>query len=137
MVILREDLNKPKKVPLRSLWAAVVAVVETAEGMVRQASDAAAIAFQNAMWTVCDLVQVTVEIPCHTRNGMFTSQGLANADLVLSGYCNAVHIDDTIDAVVAAGEQIPIGLRCTLLGCIAITTSVLSIPSSNDIRRAY
>ncbi|HUM34566.1 MAG TPA: L-serine ammonia-lyase, iron-sulfur-dependent, subunit alpha, partial [Candidatus Saccharicenans sp.] len=56
---------------------AAAAVVEAFGGNAGQAADAAAIAFQNIMGSVCDLVQGKVEIPCHTRNAL----GAANAFL--------------------------------------------------------
>jgi len=104
------------------------AVVEAAGGSAGQAADAAAIMFQNAMGLVCDLVQATVEIPCHTRNGSFASQSFICADMILGGYYNPVSLDDTIDAVYATGKMLPLQLRCTSQGGMAVTPSALSIP---------
>ncbi len=95
------------------------AVVEAAGGDAAQACDAAAIMFQNAMGLVCDLVQTTVEIPCHTRNGSFASQAFICADMVLGGYVNPIPIDETVDAVYSTGQMLPHELRCTSLGGIA------------------
>jgi L-serine dehydratase len=69
---------------------AAAAVVEIAGGSARQAADAAAIAFQNTMGLICDLVQGIVEIPCHTRNAVAASGAFVCADLILGGYVNAV-----------------------------------------------
>ncbi len=104
------------------------AVVEVAGGSARQAADAAAIMFQNAMGLVCDLVQAIVEIPCHTRNGSFASQAFICADMILGGYYNPVNIDDTVDAVYSTGKMLPLEFRCTSLGGMAITPSALSMP---------
>lgn len=104
------------------------AVVEVAGGSAQQAADAGAIMFQNAMGLVCDLVQSIVEIPCHTRNGSFASQAFICADMILGGYYNAVGIDDTVDAVYASGQMLPLELRCTSLGGMAVTPSALNIP---------
>jgi len=104
------------------------AVVEAVGGLPRQAADAGAIMFQNAMGLVCDLVQAIVEIPCHTRNGSFASQAFICADMILGGYHNAVNIDDTVDAVYSSGRMLPPELRCTSLGGIAVTPSALSMP---------
>lgn len=106
---------------------AAAAVTEMAGGTPRQAADAAAIAFHNSMGLVCDLVQATVEIPCHTRNACFAPQAFICADLALGGYRNAVNLDDTIDAVVATGRQMPPELRCTSLGGIAVTPSAINM----------
>jgi len=107
---------------------AAAAVVEVAGGTMRQACDAAAIAFQNTMGTVCDLVQGIVEIPCHTRNAAAASAAFVNADLVLGGYHNPIPLDETIDAVYAVGLVMPAELRVTSLGGLAVTPSAKALP---------
>ena len=103
------------------------AVVEMAGGSAAQCCDAAAVMFQNAMGLVCDLVQATVEIPCHTRNASFASQAFICADLVLGGYHNPVGIDGTVEAVCATGRMMPCELRCTSLGGMAVTEEALAM----------
>ncbi len=100
---------------------AAAAVVEAVGGSAQQAADAAAIAFQNTMGSVCDLVQGIVEIPCHTRNAAAASNAFLCADLVLGGYENPIPLDETIDAVYAVGRMLPAELRCTALGGLAAT----------------
>jgi L-serine dehydratase len=102
---------------------AAAAVVDAAGGTARQASDAAAIAFQNTMGSVCDLVQGMVEIPCHTRNAAGASSAFVCADLVMGGYQNPIGLDETIDAVYAVGRMMPAELRCTARGGLAVTPS--------------
>lgn len=104
------------------------AVTEAAGGSAREAADAGAIMFQNAMGLVCDLVQGIVEVPCHTRNGSFASQAFICADMIMGGYHNAVGIDDTVDAVYSTGNMLPAELRCTSLGGMSITPGALSMP---------
>ncbi len=106
---------------------AAAAVVEAAGGTARQASDAAAIALQNTMGSVCDLVQGMVEIPCHTRNAAAASSAFVCADLVMGGYQNPIGLDETIDAVYAVGRMLPAELRCTARGGLAVTPSALGI----------
>ena len=103
------------------------AIVDIAGGSARQASDAAAILFHNAMGLICDLVQGTVEIPCHTRNGSFASQAFVCADIILGGYCNSINLDETVDSIYTVGKMLPLSLRCTSLGGIAITESALNM----------
>lgn len=102
---------------------AAAAVVEAAGGTPRQATDAAAIAFQNTMGSVCDLVQGMVEIPCHTRNALAASSAFVCADLILGGYANPIPLDETIDAVHAVGKLLPSELRCTAKGGLALAPS--------------
>jgi len=103
------------------------AVVEVAGGSASQACDAAAIAFQNTMGSVCDLVQGIVEIPCHTRNAVAASSAFVCADLILGGYLNPIPLDETIDAVMSVGRMLPRELRCTALGGIALAPSALAM----------
>lgn len=103
------------------------AVVEAAGGTAEEASNAAAIAFQNTMGSVCDLVQGMVEIPCHTRNALAASSAFVCADLVMGGYINPIPLDETIDAVMSVGKMLPRELRCTALGGIALAPSALSL----------
>lgn len=106
---------------------AAAAVVDATGGNAQQATDAAAIAFQNTMGSVCDLVQGIVEIPCHTRNAVATSNAFVCADLILGGYENLINLDETIDAVYNVGKMLPPELRCTALGGLAMTPSALAM----------
>ena len=106
---------------------AAAAVVEAVGGSARQAADAAAIAFQNTMGSVCDLVQGMVEIPCHTRNAAAASSAFVCADLAMGGYVNPIGLDDTIDAVYAVGRMMAPELRCTARGGLAVTPSALRL----------
>jgi L-serine dehydratase len=106
---------------------AAAAVVDIAGGTVEQAMNAAAISFQNTMGSICDLVQGTVEIPCHTRNAASAAGAFVCADLVLGGYANPIDLDETIDAVYESGKMLPCELRCTSLGGLAVTPSALTM----------
>lgn len=103
------------------------AVVEAVGGSAPHAAHAAAIAFQNAMGSVCDLVGGIVEIPCHTRNAVAASSAFVCADLVVGGYVNPIPLDETIDAVYAVGRMMPSELLCTSKGGLAVTPSALRL----------
>ena len=106
---------------------AAAMVVEVAGGSARQAADAAAVALQNTMGSVCDPVGGGCEIPCHTRNAAAASSAFLCADLVMGGYPNPIDLDETVDASYAVGKALPRELRCTVLGGIAITPSAKSL----------
>jgi len=106
---------------------AAAAVVDAAGGTAEACADAAAIALQNSMGSVCDLVQGMVEIPCHTRNAVAASAAFVCADLVLGGYRNPIPLDETVDAVFAVGQMLPAELRCTAKGGLAVTPSALKL----------
>jgi L-serine dehydratase len=110
---------------------AAAAVVEAAGGSAEQAANAAAIAFQNTMGSVCDLVGGVVEIPCHTRNAVAASSAFVCADLVVGGYVNPIPLDETIDAVYAVGLMMPSELRCTSKGGLAVTPSAVRLVSKS------
>jgi L-serine dehydratase len=106
---------------------AAAAAVEAAGGNAAQAADAAAIAFQNTMGTICDPVQGIVEIPCHTRNAVAAASAFVCADLIMGGYQNPIPLDETIDAMYAVGKMLPRELKCTALGGLAQTPSALKL----------
>jgi len=106
---------------------AAASCVQAAGGTADQAADAAAVALQNAMGSVCDLVQGIVEIPCHTRNAAAAAGAFVCADLVLGGYANPVPLDETVDAVYAVGRMLPRELRCTALGGLAQAPSAKAL----------
>jgi L-serine dehydratase len=106
---------------------AAAAVVDAVGGSAAQACSAAAISFQNTMGSVCDLVQGTVEIPCHTRNAAAAANAFLCADLVLGGYRNPVPLDETIDAVYDVGRMMPPELRCTSRGGLALAPSAQAL----------
>ncbi|MDR3322556.1 MAG: L-serine ammonia-lyase, iron-sulfur-dependent, subunit alpha [Synergistaceae bacterium] len=106
---------------------ASAACVYAAGGTVRQALDAAAISFQNTMGSVCDPVQGTVEIPCHTRNASLAAAAFVNADIIMGGYENGIPLDETIDAVYETGKLLPPELRCTSLGGISLCPSAMAM----------
>ena len=107
---------------------AAAAVVEVAGGSARQAADAAAIALQNTMGSICDPVQGIVEIPCHTRNAVAAAAAFVCADLILGGYANPIPLDETVDAVYAVGQMLPRELKCTALGGLSLAPSALAMP---------
>lgn len=107
------------------------AVVEAAGGTAQQAVDAAAIALQNTMGSICDPVQGLVEIPCHTRNAASASSAFVCADLILGGYANPIPLDETIDAMYAVGKLLPRELKCTALGGLSQTPTALKMHSCN------
>ncbi len=107
---------------------AAASVVEAAGGGARQACDAAAIALQNTMGSVCDLVQGVVEIPCHTRNAVAASLAFVCADLAMGGYENPIPLDDSVDASLEVGRALKPEYRCTALGGLAITPSARALP---------
>jgi L-serine dehydratase len=108
-----------------AMGAALVA--EAAGCQAQIACDAAAVALQNTMGSICDPVKGCVEIPCHTRNALAASSAFLNVDLVTGGYANPIPLDETVDASYASGKMLPPELRCTAKGGIAVCPSALAM----------
>lgn len=102
---------------------AAAAIVEAAGGTAQQATNAASIALQNTMGSVCDPVGGGCEIPCHTRNAAAASSAFTIADLVVGGFANQIPLDEVIDASLEVGMALPPALRCTARGGLATTPS--------------
>lgn len=105
------------------------ALVSFARGGIRQAVDAASIAFQNVLGLVCDPVANRVEVPCLWRNVMAASNALACANMALAGYDPVIPLDEVIETMDRVGRTLPRELRCTALGGLAATKTSRDIES--------
>ena len=99
---------------------AAAAAVEIMGGSVQQSLDSAAICLKNVMGLVCDPVAGLVEIPCEKRNAIGVANALLSADLVLAGIKSYIPFDETVEAMYRVGRQLPLELKETALGGIAI-----------------
>lgn len=104
---------------------ASAAVVEMMGGTPEQAFTAAAIVIKNILGLVCDPVAGLVEVPCAKRNVAGTVSALTTADLVMSGVFSKIPFDEVIEAMNRVGRQMPVSLRETAQGGIAITPTAL------------
>ncbi len=103
------------------------AIVELAGGSPRQVGQAAALAMKNLLGLPCDPVAGLVEVPCVKRNGMGALVALAAADLALAGVESTIPVDEVIDTMAKIGKDMPIGLKETATGGLAITPTALSL----------
>lgn len=101
------------------------AVVEMMGGTPEQALTAGAIVIKNVLGLVCDPVAGLVEVPCAKRNIAGTVSALTTADLVMSGVYSKIPFDEVVWAMYKVGRQMPVELRETSLGGIAITPTAL------------
>ena len=104
---------------------ASAAVVEMMGGTPEQALSAAAIVVKNVLGLVCDPVAGLVEVPCAKRNIAGTVSALTTADLAMSGVYSKIPFDEVVWAMYKVGRQLPLELRETALGGIAITPTAL------------
>ena len=106
---------------------ASAAVVEMMGGTPEQALTAAAIVIKNILGLVCDPVAGLVEVPCAKRNVAGTVCALTTADLVMSGVSSKIPFDEVVGAMYKVGRRMPVELRETAQGGIAITPTALKL----------
>lgn len=102
---------------------AAAAAVYLADGEVRQQADAVSYALINVMGLICDPIAGLVQIPCAQRNASQAVNALLSADMALSGTPCPIPADEAILAMYQVGRQLPMGLKETALGGIAVTES--------------
>ncbi|MDS0528211.1 L-serine ammonia-lyase, iron-sulfur-dependent, subunit alpha [Clostridium sp. SHJSY1] len=103
------------------------AVVEMMGGTPKMSLDAAAIVLKNILGLVCDPVAGLVEIPCAKRNVSGTVSALSIADLVMAGVDSKIPFDDAVSAMYKVGRCLPVSLRETADGGVAITKTGIEL----------
>lgn len=106
---------------------AAAALVTLAGGSARQAVEAASMALQNTLGLVCDPVAGRVEVPCLGKNVLAAANAFACANMALAGYDPVIPLDEVIAAMDQTGRSLPMELRCTGLGGLAITPTAKRI----------
>lgn len=102
-------------------------VVEMMGGTPEQALNAAAIVFKNVLGLVCDPIAGLVEVPCAKRNAAGAVSALTTADMVMAGVMSKIPFDDTVEAMYKIGKRMPVELRETALGGLAVTETGLKL----------
>lgn len=100
---------------------AAAAVTELYGGTPEMAFNAAAIALKSVLGLVCDPVAGLVEVPCSKRNASGVVNAMASADMALAGITSAIPFDEVVDAMYKIGKVMPVSLRETALGGLAVT----------------
>lgn len=100
---------------------AAAAIVEMYGGTPEMAFDAAAIALKNILGLVCDPVAGLVEVPCSKRNAGGVANAMSCADMALAGIKSVIPFDEVVDAMFKIGKVMPVALRETALGGLAVT----------------
>ena len=96
-------------------------IVEMLGGSPEQVSHAFALALKNMLGLVCDPVAGLVEVPCIKRNGLAASHGISSAELSLAGIKSVIPADEVIEAMAEVGNALPISLKETSQGGLAVT----------------
>ncbi len=90
-------------------------------GTCSQIANAAAIALKSMLGLVCDPVAGLVEVPCVKRNVAGAVNAVACAEMALAGIESAIPVDQVIDAMREAGENMSHIYKETACGGCAST----------------
>ena len=86
-----------------------------------QIGHAVAMALKNLLGLVCDPVAGLVEVPCVKRNVVGAVNAVSCADMALAGIESRIPVDEVIDCMGDVGRRLPMELRETALGGLAVT----------------
>ncbi len=106
---------------------AAAAVVEMMGGTPKMAFDAGAMVLKNIEGLVCDPIAGLVEIPCAKRNVSGAVSALAMVDVAMAGVESKIPFDDTVLSMYKIGKNLPMELRETALGGLAVTPCGLKL----------
>ena len=90
-------------------------------GTAAQIGHAVAMALKNLLGLVCDPVAGLVEVPCVKRNVVGAVNAVSCADMAMAGIESRIPADEVIDCMGDVGRRIPMELRETALGGLAVT----------------
>ena len=97
------------------------ALAEMAGGTPAQSAHAMAMALKNMLGLACDPLAGLVEVPCIKRNAAGASNAMMAAEMALAGIESRVPWDEVISAMYQIGLSMPVSLRETAMGGLAMT----------------
>ena len=101
-------------------------------GTAAQIGHAVAMALKNLLGLVCDPVAGLVEVPCVKRNVVGAVNAVSCADMAMAGIESRIPVDEVIDCMGDVGRRIPMELRETALGGLAVTPTGRAIKEQMD-----
>lgn len=106
---------------------AAAACVELMGGTPRQAVVAFTISLMNILGLVCDPVGGLVQVPCAHRNASQSVNAMLSADMALAGVDSYIDADEAVEVMYKIGRSLPVELRETALGGLAVTESAYEV----------
>jgi len=106
---------------------AAAGIVQLMGGTAEQAINAASMAIQNMIGLVCDPVADRVEVPCLGKNVSAAMNALSSAIMACSGFDPVIPLDEVIETVSRVGDMMPVCVKCTGQGGLAITSTSVQI----------
>ena len=108
------------------------ALVSIQGGTSDQIGHAVAMALKNLLGLVCDPVAGLVEVPCVKRNVVGAVNAVSCADMAMAGIESRIPADEVIDCMGDVGRRIPMELRETALGGLAVTPTGRAVKEQMD-----
>ena len=108
------------------------ALVSIQGGSAAQIGHAVAMALKNLLGLVCDPVAGLVEVPCVKRNVAGAVNAVSCADMAMAGIESRIPVDEVIDCMGDVGRRIPMELRETALGGLAVTPTGRAVKERMD-----
>ena len=108
------------------------ALVSIQGGSAAQIGHAVAMALKNLLGLVCDPVAGLVEVPCVKRNVVGAVNAVSCADMAMAGIESRIPVDEVIDCMGDVGRRIPMELRETALGGLAVTPTGKAVKEQMD-----
>ena len=108
------------------------ALVSIQGGSAAQIGHAVAMALKNLLGLVCDPVAGLVEVPCVKRNVVGAVNAVSCADMAMAGIESRIPVDEVIDCMGDVGRRIPMELRETALGGLAVTPTGRAVKERMD-----
>lgn len=102
-------------------------MIEMMGGTPKMCANGVATAIKSQLGLVCDPVAGLVEEPCIIRNVSSSMIAVSSMEMALAGLSSIIPVDEVIDAMDQVGKQIPMQLRETSLGGLAVTKTGLRI----------
>lgn len=100
---------------------AAAALVTLLGGTLEQSMAAGSMALQNSLGMICDPIAARVEAPCLGKNVSSAANALTCANMVMAAYDPLIPLDEVVETMDRVGRSLPMELRCTALGGLAIT----------------
>ena len=82
---------------------------------------------KNMLGLTCDPVCGLVEVPCIKRNSAGAVNAISSAQMAMAGIRSAITPDEVIDSMRRIGNELPVCLKETGEGGLAVTPSALKI----------
>ena len=99
-------------------------------GSTEMIADAVAICVISMLGLVCDPVCGLVEVPCIKRNVSGCMNAISASQLALAGIKSVIPADEVIDSMRRVGNDLPVCLKETAKGGLAITHTAMMIEKS-------